>query len=347
MSNKIVKLAWIGSGFVGQVAHLNSFSSLENVQIVGLSELRPKLGKIACQKFRIPKFYKNYEDLLSENKIDGVVAIVNRKHTASLAQKILKGGHNLFTEKPMAATYSQAKNLFNIAKRKKCSYVIGNMRVHDEGLQLGKYYIDKFIKNKKLGKIIYFRAFCFAGGDYCNIDGFTSTNEPRPNNQILPIAPNWVPKNKHKDFEKFMNFFIHDINFIQYFFKKPKKIRNVNFNKNAGNIIFDYKDFFGNFEFGYLDQNKWIEGLEVYFEKGKVNIDLPPAFLKNQAAKVKIYDENSMFENISPKTNFSWSFKRQAMNFVDIISKNKKNTESAKKSLEDLELIEKIWKKLV
>ena len=35
------------------------------------------------------------------------------------------------------------------------------------------------------------------------------------------------------------------------------------------------------------------------------------------------------------------------MNFVDIISKNKKNTESAKKSLEDLELIEKIWKKVI
>ena len=347
MKKKIVKLGWIGSGFVGQVAHLNSFCSLKNVEIVGLAELRPELGKIACEKFRIPQFYENYEDLLYENKIDAVVAIVNRKHTASLAEKILKKGFNLFTEKPMAATYLQGKKLYNIAKRKKCTYTVGNMRIHDEGLQLGKYYFDKFLSNKKLGKIIYFRTFCFAGGDYCNVDGYSSTNEPRPNNQLLPIAPNWVPKKQKKDFEKFLNYFIHDINFIQYFFKKPQNIKSVNFKKNAGNIIFDYKDFYGNFEFGYIDQNKWIEGLEIYFEKGKISIELPPAFLKNQTAKVKIYEENSQFENVSPRTDFSWSFKRQAKSFVEIISKGKTNLVSAKKSLEDLQLIEKIWKKVV
>ena len=42
---KKIRLAWIGSGFVGQVAHLSSFSSLPNVEIVALSELREKLGK--------------------------------------------------------------------------------------------------------------------------------------------------------------------------------------------------------------------------------------------------------------------------------------------------------------
>ena len=42
---KKIRLAWIGSGFVGQVAHLSSFSSLPNVEIVALSELREKNWK--------------------------------------------------------------------------------------------------------------------------------------------------------------------------------------------------------------------------------------------------------------------------------------------------------------
>ena len=48
---KKIKLGWVGSGFVGQVAHLNSFTSLKDVEIVGLAELRPKLGKKICNKY--------------------------------------------------------------------------------------------------------------------------------------------------------------------------------------------------------------------------------------------------------------------------------------------------------
>ena len=344
---KIVKIGWIGAGFVGQVAHLNSFASIKKVKIVGLSELRTKLGKIACERLRIPKFYNNYIDLLSQNEIDAVVAIVNRKHTAHLAENILRRGFNLFTEKPMAATFSQAKKLYNLAKTKRCTYVIGNMRNHDQGIELGKKYLDKFIKNGDLGKIIYFRVYCFAGGDYCNIDGYTPTNEPRPDKQILPIAPNWIPKTKKKDFEKFLNYFVHDINLIQHFFKTPQSICNVNFKNNAGNIIVDYKSFYGNFEFGYIDQNKWEEGIDIYFERGSIKIKIPPAFLKNQPAKVEICKAKGNLDSISPKTSFSWSFKRQAEKFVSLISKEKTDLSSARDSLQDIKLIEKIWKKAI
>ena len=50
---KNIKIGWIGSGFVGQVAHLNSFYSLPNVKIVALSELREKLGRISCKRYNI------------------------------------------------------------------------------------------------------------------------------------------------------------------------------------------------------------------------------------------------------------------------------------------------------
>ena len=56
---KKINIGWIGSGFVGQVAHLNNFSSLKNVKIVGLDELRTKLGQIACDKFNIIYSDKN------------------------------------------------------------------------------------------------------------------------------------------------------------------------------------------------------------------------------------------------------------------------------------------------
>ena len=107
---KKIKIGWVGSGFVGQVVHLVNFAYLNNVEIFDLAELRQKLGRAVCQKYDIPNYYKNHHELMNNSKIDVIIAIVNSKHTASVANDILKKRFNLFTEKPMAATYDQAKN---------------------------------------------------------------------------------------------------------------------------------------------------------------------------------------------------------------------------------------------
>ena len=68
MSKKI-KIGWVGSGFVGQVAHLNSYVSLKDAEIVGLAELRPKLGQEICKKYSIKKYYKDASILLSISEV--------------------------------------------------------------------------------------------------------------------------------------------------------------------------------------------------------------------------------------------------------------------------------------
>ena len=49
-SKKIIKVGWIGSGFVGQVAHLNLYEDINDAKIVALSELRQSLGKKLLKK---------------------------------------------------------------------------------------------------------------------------------------------------------------------------------------------------------------------------------------------------------------------------------------------------------
>ncbi len=346
MSKKI-KLGWVGSGFVGQVAHLNSYTSLKDIEIVGLAELRPKLGQKICKKYSIKNYYRNHLDLIKNEKLDAVVAIVNRKHTAMVAEDILKRGISIFTEKPMAANFHQASKLLRLAKKNKCSYMIGNMRLHDSGVKLAKKYFDEFIKKKTLGKILYFRAYCHAGGDYCNVDGYTSTNEMRPNKYILPNAPNWIQKNKKKDFEKFLNYFSHDISLINLFFNEEPTITNFQLGENSGTVSINYNKFIGTFEFIYLHhQDTWKEGLEIYFEKGYLKLSLPPAFLKNQPSKIEIYDQKKSTLKQIPEIEWSWSFKNQARDFIKKIKKNKVDFSSAKDSLFDIKIIEKIWKKL-
>ncbi|MDC1296502.1 Gfo/Idh/MocA family oxidoreductase [Alphaproteobacteria bacterium] len=342
---KKLNIGWVGSGFVGQLAHLQNYINNPNVNIIALAELRPILGQNVCNKFGIKNLYNNHLELMKHHPdLDGIVAIVNRKHTVAVAKDILKKGFNLFTEKPIAANSSQAKELVDLADKNKCIYVIGNMRRFDEGVNLAKKNFDSFVKSKELGKLISFVAYCNAGGDYCNIDGEIKTKEIRPNNLLLPIAPRWIPKTRHKEFEKFLNYFTHDINLIRYFFGDKIIVKSSDINKNSINVLFKLNGYSGIFQGNYLDQNLWDEGIDIYFTKGIMKLKLPPAFLRNQPATVEIIKGKNNLNKISPKADWTWSFQLQAKNFLEVISKKKQSTNSGKDTFQDIKLIEEIWK---
>ena len=89
MSEKF-NIGWVGSGFIGQVAHLYSFSQIKKLNIVALAEMRPKLRQAVKEKFQIKRTYKNHLDLINDSKdLDAVVAIVRRYHTYKVARKEL------------------------------------------------------------------------------------------------------------------------------------------------------------------------------------------------------------------------------------------------------------------
>ena len=64
-----LKLGWVGSGFIGQVAHLANYAELPDVDIVALAELRPKLGALACRKYGIQRYYSDHRELLDDPDI--------------------------------------------------------------------------------------------------------------------------------------------------------------------------------------------------------------------------------------------------------------------------------------
>ena len=343
MTRKI-NIGFIGSGFVGQVAHLHNYNEISNVNITALAELKQELGQKVAQKYNIKNLYKNHSELLeNEKQLDAIILIVKRHQTAPLAAEVLKNKINLFTEKPMAPTFMQGQELLKLAIKNNLHYVIGNMRRHDDGVQYVKKILNKYLLNNEIGSLISYRSYCYAGGDYCNIDGNIKTTEKNASKNNLPIAPSWVNKNDEKKFEKFHNYFVHNINLINFFFETDYKVSNKISNKSGGSIFFDHGKFFGQFDYAYLESNVWEEGIDFHFTHGSIKVTLPPAFLKNQTAKVIIYDGKKN-KYIQPYFDWTWSFKNQSKNFINSIIENKINICDARHSIKDLEIIENIWK---
>ena len=103
---KKIKVGWIGSGFVGQAAHLERFIRFENSEVVALAEIRPKLRKMVGKSFGIPHLYDHHTKLLNESDCEAVVAIVHRRHAYDVAKDVLLSGRHLLIEKPMVASWS-------------------------------------------------------------------------------------------------------------------------------------------------------------------------------------------------------------------------------------------------
>ena len=341
---KKINIGFIGSGFIGQVAHLYNYNELSNVNISALAELRQGLGQKVAQKYNIKNLYKDHKELLeNEKQLDAIILIVKRHQTSTLAAEVLKNKIHLFTEKPMAPTFIQGQKNLKLAIKNNLHYVIGNMRRHDDGVKYAKKILNKFILSNEIGSLISYRSYCYAGGDYCNIDGNIKTTEKDLSSSDLPIAPSWVEKNDEKKFEKFHNYFVHNINLINFFFETDYKVSHKISNNSGGSILFDHGSFFGQFEYAYLDSDLWKEGIEFHFTHGSIKVSLPPAFLKNQPAKVIIYDGKKN-KYIQPYLDWTWSFKNQSINFIETIIENKINLCDARYSIKDLETIENIWK---
>jgi len=344
-----VKIGWVGAGFIGQVAHLANYAEIPEAELVALAELRPNLGAEVCQRYNIPRYYENHMALLEDPDIEAVVAVVRRHHTAQVGLDILNAGKHLFTEKPMAPTLDQAERLVAAAKAKDLCYSVGFMRRHDEGVQAVKQMLDELTESGELGPILHVRAYCFAGGDYCNIDGLVNTDEPRPVHQEWPIAPDWLPVEMHREYEHFVNVCSHDINLLRYLFKGPIGVRHFEWRRPAGNIVLlDFGDFPGILEFCDLDQNRWDEGVEIQFSKGRLKLEMPPAFLRNVPSQVELYrdDGKTAGQTIRPRHDYTWAFRREDEAFVRDVRNGTEPLASGEDSLEDMRLIEDIWRHL-
>ncbi len=350
MNKSKIDVAIVGAGFISQVAHIRNLAEIEHVNLVGLAELRPNLGKAVAKKFNISEVFNSHSQLIEDCKADLVYVITRRHHTGPIAYDLLDAGFNIFTEKPMAQTYKKSKILVDKATSNNCFYSVGFMRRYDKGVIKAKKIYEKLQKDKSLGKVLSARIYLSAGGDYCNISGDIQSDEPKPMHTIWPVAPDFLCEDMHQEYEHFVNVNGHDINLMRYFFGIPNEVSHCYYKKSTGAVcIFDYGDFPVTYSWAdTLQLTKWEEGLEINFEKGSLKVELPPGFLINVPSGVKLTSWRSR-DDIETKdihSDWTWAFKNEDYEVTKSTLNKEPSLTSGLDSLEDMKLIESIWRKI-
>ena len=208
---KKLKLGFIGTGLISQIAHLPSFYSDSRIKIQAISDLNKNLLKKVSKKYQVEKIYKNHKEMLKKEKLDAIILAVQRSNTEKIAEDVLKKKISLFSEKPAALSYKSAKELSKLAEKNKVKYIVGYMKQHDNGI----LYLKKNLNKIKLGKLksIYYESFL--GDSYSNPFEYFKHDDK---NYRKKNTLNKKINNKKLVFVKFLNTHCHSVNLIRYLF---------------------------------------------------------------------------------------------------------------------------------
>src|ERR1035437_1805747 len=114
---KKIRLGFIGTGNMGQMAHLRNYMTLPNCEVVALAELRPQLAAQVATRWGIPEVYHDADELLAKAKVDAYVMIQPFWIHGGLIPAVLVKGKPLMIEKPLAHSVEIAENLAKLSKK--------------------------------------------------------------------------------------------------------------------------------------------------------------------------------------------------------------------------------------
>lgn len=117
MPGKRIRLAIIGCGSVSGV-YLPHLSASPHVELVSVCDIVKTRADQRAEAFHVPNRFYHIDDLLAGPSFDLLVNLTNMQVHGILNKKALLAGRHVWSEKPLANTYSEGRALVDLARRK-------------------------------------------------------------------------------------------------------------------------------------------------------------------------------------------------------------------------------------
>jgi predicted dehydrogenase len=149
-----LRCAVIGAGAIG-IEHLNSLSQSHRGTAVAIAESNPARAKEACDRFKIPRSYSDYREVMEQADIDAViVALPNHLH-ATVAIEALRARKHVLIEKPLATNAKDAAKVTDTAAKMRRTVMVAQNFRFNRHTQLAKMIIQR----GDVGEIYHARCF--------------------------------------------------------------------------------------------------------------------------------------------------------------------------------------------
>lgn len=111
-----IKAAVIGTGFIGP-AHIEALRRLGYVEVVAVAEREASLAEAKAEELSIPKAYGDYHELLADSDIEVVHNCTPNHLHFEVNRDILAAGKHVVSEKPLAMTSDESRELVKLAEQ--------------------------------------------------------------------------------------------------------------------------------------------------------------------------------------------------------------------------------------
>ena len=112
------KVCIISCGMIANSAHIPAYRMFpDDYTIVAVSDINAQAAENTAKKFGIPRFYTDAQEMLERERPDVVSVCVPNCFHKQYTAMALEMGANVLCEKPLAFTYADAKELFDLANR--------------------------------------------------------------------------------------------------------------------------------------------------------------------------------------------------------------------------------------
>ncbi len=148
-----IRCAVIGLGWFGE-HHVDALQQLPAVEVAAVcTRTESRLKEIAA-KYKVPKTYTDYNDLLADKSIDMVTVVTHVKDHVAPTVAALKAGKHVFLEKPMADNAEECDKIIAAVKKTEKAFMVGHICRFDTVYALAK----EEIAAGNLGQIISMHA---------------------------------------------------------------------------------------------------------------------------------------------------------------------------------------------
>ena len=115
-AGKKIRLAVIGCGSVSGM-YLPHLSKSEYVELVSVCDIIPERAQKAAKKYNVANHFAHIDQLLAGPAFDLMVNLTNMQEHGRLNRQALLARKHVWSEKPMANTYAEGKELFELSKK--------------------------------------------------------------------------------------------------------------------------------------------------------------------------------------------------------------------------------------
>lgn len=334
-----VKIGFVGVGGMGQCAHLKSFVTVPDCEVVAIAELRPKLARRVAARYGVPRVYPNHAEMLASEKLDAIVASQPFTRHAAIIPELARAGIPIFTEKPLASTIANGQKIIEALKANKTWQMVGYHKRSDPATMFAKAEIERMKSRGELGPLRYVRITMPAGdwvaNGFCDLIG---SDEPIPPLGEDPPAPD-MDAETFKGYVGFVNYYIHQVNLMRHLLGENYRVSYA----DPSAVLLAVRSESG--VPGVIEMTPyettvdWQESALVAFQRGYVKLDLPAPLASNRPGRVEILHDPGggvTPETIVPMLPWIHAMRQQAMNFVAAVKGEKEPLCTAEEALEDL-----------